>query len=151
MVLSIDIRIIYAILIIIAIIILVIYFKKLILKIKGFFRRQELYGLSRENISKKWKEIEQLTGQNNEISYKLAIVEADKLLDHVLKSMMISGKDFGERLKVISYKYPDVKRAWFGHKIRNFLVHEASYHLDKKTAREALASFKYALIALGVL
>lgn len=144
----------YVLLIIVIVIVLIaIIFalRNFIRKIKGFFRRQEMYGLSRENIKRKWKEIEELLNRGDEMSYKIAVVEADKLMDHALKSMAISGKDFGERLKLINYKYQETKQAWFGHKIRNRLVHEADFHLDYRTAKQAINSFKNALISLGLL
>lgn len=137
--------------IIVGIIIVIIVLRGLYKKIKGMFRSRGLYGLSRENIKKRWQEIESLIDRNDEMGYKMAVMEADKLLDHVLKAMMISGQDMGQRLKVINAKYPETRQAWFGHKIRNQLVHEASYHLNYKTAKQAINSFRNSLKALGVL
>ena len=130
---------------------LILLIRYIIRKIKGFFRSRDLYGLTKEGIQKRWNEIEELMARKEEMSYKLAVMEADKLLDYVLKAKMIAGKDLGERLKLINYKYPETRQAWIGHKVRNKLVHEASYHLDYGTAKEAIRTFKRALQAMGVL
>ncbi|MBI4268334.1 hypothetical protein HY627_00685 [Candidatus Uhrbacteria bacterium] len=119
-------------------------------KIRIFFRRPELLGTSRDDLRKKWSQIEAMAARGDEMSLKLSVMEADKLLDHALKSMGFGGESMGERLKLVVYKYPRVRRAWMGHTVRNQLVHETSYHLSRSTARQALSSFKDALSELGI-
>jgi hypothetical protein len=82
---------------------------------------------------------------------KLAVIEADKLLDSALKSLAMPGMTLGERLKFAQYKYPELRDVWFAHKIRNQLAHEASFHLDAGMARSALKAFRRALERLGAL
>ena len=43
--------------------------------------------IDRRFIRERWKKIEKLVGYGKEMNYKLAIIEADKLLDHVLREM----------------------------------------------------------------
>ncbi len=81
----------------------------------------------------------------------MAIVEADKLLDSSLKSMTIPGETLGERLKFASYKYPELRKVWFAHKLRNQLVHEASFEISVGQAKSALHEYKKALKVLHVL
>jgi hypothetical protein len=126
-----------------------------ILKIKKFikkvFRQKELYGLDKKEIQKKWREIEELLNKQNEMSYKLAILEADKLLDHVLKYMNFGGSSLGERLKLACYKYNKLRQVWSAHKVRNRLVHEANYQLRYGEARWAIKMFRNGLEELGIL
>lgn len=119
--------------------------------VRRFFRRPELHGTSRQDLQKKWQSIEELLSRNDEMSAKLAVIEADKLLDHALKSMGLGGETMGERLKLVVYKYPRVRAAWQGHSIRNRLVHETSYHLSRGAARGAVTAFRESLKELGVL
>ncbi|MFH1173364.1 MAG: hypothetical protein V1692_02450 [bacterium] len=119
--------------------------------VKKKFRSSELYSLDKEEIKKRWQELEELLSRKGELNYKMAVLEADKLLDHVLKDMRFGGSSLGERLKVACYKYPNLKKVWAWHKIRNLLVHEADYHLRENEARKAIAGFKAALKELGVL
>ena len=104
-----------------------------------------------EKIKKQWAEIESLVNQNSATAWKLAIMEADKLLDYALKSIGAPGKDLGERLKAYGYKYPKIKEVWPAHKVRNCLVHETDYQLNKGVAKRSLEQFKKALKVLKVL
>ena len=120
-------------------------------RIRLMFRRPEVLGMSREDIKKRWQNIEALLDRDDELSYKLAILEADKLLDHVLKSMGTGGTNLGERIKLMSYKYPKLRNVWPAHIMRNKIAHEASYHVGKGSVRNAISQFKQALRELGTL
>lgn len=137
----------YAVVVIAFIVLLIFLFKK----IASLLGRPELYGLSREKIKKHWEEIEDLLKRKEETAWKLAVMEADKLLDHVLKSMAIPGQNLGERLRFIQHKYPKIRQVWPAHKIRNKLVHEAGYHIKYHTAKRAIKDFKKSLEELKVL
>lgn len=119
--------------------------------VRRFFRRPELSGMSKEEIQKKWSKIEGLLSSREETSYKVAVMEADKLLDHALKSMGFGGNTLGERLKLAVYRYPSVRNVWRAHIVRNKLVHDADYHLSRGTAHNALQEFKRALKEFGIL
>ncbi|MEA3329841.1 MAG: hypothetical protein U9Q06_03800, partial [Nanoarchaeota archaeon] len=100
---------------------------------------------------KRWNDIVELLNRKEETSWKLAVMEADKLLDHVLKSMAIPGLNLGERLRFIQHKYPKIRNVWNAHKVRNRLVHEANFHLTRTQAIAAIKDFKRALELLSVL
>ncbi|NQU83804.1 MAG: hypothetical protein HQ536_03775, partial [Parcubacteria group bacterium] len=125
---------IYAVLMLAAIFLVSFIFKKVI----SFFKRPELHGLNREGIKKQWDSIEELVSRKEETAWKLAVMEADKLLDHVLKSMAIPGLNLGERLRFVEHKYPKIRNVWPAHKVRNRLVHEAGYHLNRNSAQRAI-------------
>lgn len=116
----------------------------------GRFSRRHTW-LDREGIAREWEKIESLFARGDDMSWKLAVLEADKLLDHTLKSMAIPGKDLGERLKMGAYRYPKLRSAWAGHKIRNRLVHETTYHISHSDSARSHTSFAAALKAVGVL
>lgn len=116
-----------------------------------FLRRPELIDMDREGIKRRWEEIELMLRKHGEITDKIAILEADKLLDQVLKSMTMPGQTMGERLKVACFKYPRLQNVWWAHKLRNQLVHESSFSVSHKTARAAVRSFERALKMLGLL
>lgn len=119
--------------------------------LKKMFSRVDLMGMSREDIKRQWNQIEELIARNDDMSHKLAVMEADKLLDHALKAMGFAGMTLAERLKVAAYRYPSIRNVWPAHAARNRMVHEASYHLDKATARDAIRRFGNALKELNVL
>ena len=119
--------------------------------IKHFFASRGFEGTDRETMRRKWQEIERMLDTPGQMSAKLAIFEADKLLDYALKALAMSGETLGERLKFAQYKYPELREVWWAHKIRNQLAHEASFHLDPSVAKNALRTFKKALERLGAI
>ncbi|MBU1033266.1 hypothetical protein KJ937_05065 [Patescibacteria group bacterium] len=119
-------------------------------KIKRLFTRPEMYGMTREQVQERWLIIRK-TSQDGVMGAKLAVMEADNLLDSALKSMTMPGSTLGERLKVACYKYPKLRSVWWAHKLRNQLVHESSFNLGKRQANKALDEFERALKILNLL
>lgn len=122
--------------------------------LSSFFRRlfaPKLQGMDRSAIKSRWDEIERAASAGGEMNLKMAVMEADKLLDHSLKAMAIPGMTLGDRLKFAAYKYPNIRNVWNAHRLRNQLAHEASYYLDPSFARKAIRDFKDALKLLKVL
>ena len=122
-----------------------------VLQLRRFLRRPELIDMDREGIKRRWEEVELMLRKHGEITDKIAILEADKLLDLVLKSMTMPGQTMGERLKIACYKYPRLQNVWWAHKLRNQLVHESSFAVSHNTARAAVRSYGRALKMLGLL
>jgi hypothetical protein len=110
----------------------------------------ELHGLSKEAIQARWAEIEKVA-DTGVMGAKMAVMEADKLLDGALKSMGMAGATLGERLKFASYKYPELRKVWNAHRLRNQLVHETSFEISQGQARSAIHDYKRALKTLHVL
>lgn len=132
----------------IAIVIFSLYF--LYGRIVNFFRWRK-HRLDRKGLQKQWGEIEKLLNKQEEINYKLALIEADKLLDFVLKSMAMPGNDLNERLKFATAKYENLRNVRWAHGMRNKVVHEADFYLEFDATRSAIKSFKRALVELGAL
>lgn len=126
----------------------------ILMKVWRFIRKlfgPKLHGLDRKGIQSRWDEIERLVQSGEMMSLKMAVMEADKLLDHSLKSMSMSGTTLGERLKFAAYKYPQIHKVWWAHRLRNSLVHEPTFQLERHTAKKAIKDFKKALQMLGVM
>jgi hypothetical protein len=115
-----------------------------------YLTRPQMEGMSREQIAARWKEIRK-TSEQGVMGAKLAIMEADTLLDAGLKSMMMPGETLGERLKVACYKYPHLRDVWPAHKLRNSLAHEATFQISARQAKQALDQFERALKVLNVM
>ncbi|MCC7357449.1 hypothetical protein IT408_02985 [Candidatus Uhrbacteria bacterium] len=130
----------------IVLIVIIIGIRKLI----RYFTRPEMQGMSREQIIARWAEIRK-TSEQGVMGAKLAIMEADTLLDAGLKSMMMPGETLGERLKVACYKYPRLRDVWPAHKLRNSLAHEATFQISHRQAKQAIDEFEKALKILNVM
>ncbi len=98
-----------------------------------------------------WQRVETLSKTGNLNESRLAVLEADKLLDRALVLLSVSGGSLGEKLKVAERKFLNreaYQAAWQGHRTRNRIAHEDS-QVDKAEINEALANFRRALRGLG--
>jgi len=132
-------------LLILAILVFVLYY------LRRRFQRPQLQDLTLIEIKQRWQEIEKIMKVKKELNYKLAVIEADKLLDAVLKALGIAGQTVGERLKNAIYKYPKIKKSLWAHRVANQIVRQKKYHLRHGVARLVLKLFKKALKELKVL
>ena len=83
--------------------------------------------------------------------YKLAIIEADKLMDRAFRECGLQGQTTGERLVSAGKILSDKEAVWQVHKLRNRLVHEMDVELNLKQTKRALLVFVRALKDLGAL
>lgn len=113
-------------------------------------QRRFFIPLEKKEIKKKWQEIEEILKKENEASWRLAILEADKFFDYLLKSIGFSGDSFGQRLKLACYKFEKLRPIWFAHKIRNRIVHDSGYKPSFFEAKRALKIFKEGIKELGL-
>lgn len=87
----------------------------------------------------KWENLLKYLDSENPSDWKLAIIEADSLLDEMVKAMGYPGDSLGERLKMIEPSdFLTLQAAWEAHKIRNRIAHEASFQLSRREARKAI-------------
>ncbi|MEO7624605.1 MAG: hypothetical protein ABIS48_03480 [Candidatus Saccharimonadales bacterium] len=84
-------------------------------------------------------------------TWPLAIIDADNLLDKALRARKYKGKTTGERLVAAQHSLSSNDGVWFGHKLRNRVVHEDVRKLRKQDVLEALNGFRQALKDLGAL
>ncbi|MEZ4104122.1 MAG: hypothetical protein R3B60_02430 [Candidatus Paceibacterota bacterium] len=89
---------------------------------------------------------------DNPNDWKLAIIEADVILDDVLKEAGYGGVSLGERLKSISSnQLRSLDDAWQAHKVRNQIAHGgADFILTKRLADDTIKQYKRVLTELGV-
>ena len=103
--------------------------------------------LDRSYVDIKWQEIEQLMQLGRPSNYARAVLEADKLLDHILKGYRAPGMTMGDRLKASQNKFSreGYDAAWKAHKVRNELVHNSQYELMDYHAKQAIDNSKRAI------
>ncbi|MEX1061551.1 MAG: hypothetical protein WEC39_00320 [Patescibacteria group bacterium] len=121
----------------------------------GKKERKPEFGLlkatDKDYIGGEWERIQGLLAAGRPSAYKEAVIAADKMLDFSLKAV-IEGESMGERLKNAREGfYPEVYQGlWDAHKMRNSLVHEASFDLTVSMAKDVLAKYQKGFQALGV-
>ena len=92
------------------------------------------------------------SSSNNPSDWKLAIIEADIILDDTLKEKGYAGGSLGERLKSIApHQLASLNDAWEAHKIRNKIAHDGSdFILTKRIAQETIVKYQRVFTELGV-
>lgn len=107
--------------------------------------RQKLSPRDISLVQKEWRSLE-LKARTEP---KQAVIEADKLLDFVLKRKGYNGS-LGEKLKKAAPLFSNIDEVWDAHKMRNHIAHEVGFVLSSSQASRPLMSFKKALRDLGI-
>ncbi len=102
-----------------------------------------------EYYKQKWEIVHRQASKKE--SWPLAIINADKLLDGVLKKHKYKGKTMGERLVAAQHDLTRNDSVWFGHKLRNRLVHEEEAGLRERDVKAAISGLRQAMHDLGAL
>lgn len=102
--------------------------------------------------AKKWKKIESRLGKKTESEAKLAILEADSLLDEVLKKSGYPGQTLEERLENLTpATLPNLEEVKKAHQIRDNIVEDPAYRLTLDEAEKNLKIYEKALTYLEAL
>lgn len=105
------------------------------------------------SIEKRWNRIESQVASEEENEWRLAILEADIILDEVLEENGFQGESIGEKLK--SATRGDLKTldlAWDAHKVRNHIAHRGStLDINHREAKRVIAEYKKVFEELGAL
>jgi hypothetical protein len=115
----------------------------------GWLLRRRPKGLNKVHYQERWQVLQGLCADKS--TWPLAVIDADKLLDEALKRSRYKGKTMGERLVSAQRDIKSNDEVWFGHKLRNRLVHETNVKLTKRDVKDALVGIRGALKDLGAL
>lgn len=107
--------------------------------------------LDQDKYRSRWMAIESRLERDEENSYTVCILEADKLLDQSLRDRGLSGKTMAERMKQCQGKWTNGNGVWAAHKLRNRIAHETDVKVDYDRARQALIAYKQGLKDMGAI
>lgn len=106
----------------------------------------------KRGMRKRWKKIESSVSGGNENRYKVAILEADVLVDEVLALAKIPGTNIAERLaSSTAYQVENKERLLWAHDIRNRIIRDESFSIDKELAEKTIATYRDFLSSWEVL
>lgn len=106
----------------------------------------------KDEFVKGWEQVRARMQAMREPEWKLAIIEADKLLDELLRRMGHKGKDMGARLKRLGpEQLPNINDIWKAHKVRNLLSHDVNYHISFSEAQWVIHAYEDALKEFHIL
>lgn len=100
----------------------------------------------------RWNELLKNLDSTHEAQWKVAVIDADKLVDDALSKAGYPGDTFGDRLSNIQPgMLISLDGVWWAHKVRNRLAHEVDYFLRYTEARQAVGYFEAALSELKLI
>ena len=145
---------------ILAIILLVLYvysatrYKQLLELREGIVKERERIYDERYRSNPKNSRLDDLNKHiisENPNDWKLAIIEADIMLDEVLKEKGYVGASLGERLRSINpAQLQSLDDAWQAHKVRNQVAHGgADFVLTHRLAEETIKQYRRVFAELG--
>ena len=109
-------------------------------------------GLTLQNLRDYWTQLALRLNYQDEAQWKLAVIEADNLFDHVLTLLGYQGESMGERLQKIKPEdFRNLNDVWQVHKIRNALVHDPTFSLSYQQADNVIKTYEKALKELKIL
>lgn len=90
-----------------------------------------------------WAKVQNKLREPTPDSLRLAIIEADGVVDEVLKRMGLPGETFADRLGRLNPEhYVTLDKLWDAHRVRNNLVHTPEFHVSTARAEEAIAAYE---------
>ena len=108
--------------------------------------------MPKKNAQKAWKKAQTHFFAGDENDLKIAIMEADKILESALRHAGVRGSNLGEKLKNLKPdQVPNLDELWQAHKLRNQIAHESGFKLKRDLAERALGVYEKTLQNLGVL
>ena len=113
-------------------------------------KNQKAYGVGK--VEKKWLGITQRLETTNVADWKLAIIEAESLIEEILARMGLGGESFGDRLKKMDKsQLPSLDDLTQAHQVRQDIVHDPDYRLDFEQTTRVIGIYERALRELDAL
>lgn len=107
---------------------------------------EEEYAHSQSHVSKnqRWEDALLHAESENPNDWRLAIIEADIMLESLLTSLGYAGLTIGDKLKQASPQFfKTIDDAWQAHKVRNDIAHRGSdFVLTKRLAKDTLERYR---------
>ena len=94
--------------------------------------------------NERWEKVAALYASGSEADWRVAIIEADSMLDELLTLLKVPGGHIGEKLRYLDRKFfPTLDSAWNAHKVRNRIAHEGiAFKLDSITVANAMRDYE---------
>lgn len=92
----------------------------------------------------RWERVQTLLNSANESDWRLAILEADVMLDEMVGHIGYHGDSLGEKLKGVEKSdFTTLDLAWEAHGVRNHIAHEgAAFSLTEREAQRVVKLYE---------
>ncbi|MBI4086142.1 MAG: hypothetical protein HY433_02800 [Candidatus Liptonbacteria bacterium] len=113
---------------------------------------ENIVTLGNAAFKERWEEIAKKTESGSFEPLRIAIVDADKLADDILRRMGLGGKHIADRLEQLSQDdFTSLERLWRAHRVRNQLVHEPDFRISADEGAKTLKDYEAFLKETGTI
>jgi hypothetical protein len=99
-----------------------------------------------------WTQVKSGLENASDADAALLIIEADSLVDRILKDMNLPGETMGERLQALGeQRFESIDDLWEAHKLRNQIAHEGAKGITYGDAMWAIERYERALKKLDMI
>ncbi len=107
--------------------------------------------LQKNKLGKQWISIKKKFDSGTEGDYKMAVIEADNMLEEVMEKMGVEGESLSEKLnKVSPEKLKNLDDVWLAHKVRNNIVYDPDYKVSSEEIKKTIDIYREAFKNLDV-
>jgi uncharacterized protein YutE (UPF0331/DUF86 family) len=111
--------------------------------VRTTFRGMKYPMVSAKGMRKRWNKLMEKMDSNEQSKYKLAIIEADSMIDKLVNATGLPGNDLIEKLNTLKpAQMEEAEKLKEYHKIRNQIIHDPSFEVSKETAMEILKFYE---------
>ncbi len=111
-----------------------------------------LMTIKRAELLEKWIQIRNKYDSGSVDNSKVAIIQADALVDMILKNAGLEGKHMADRLMNIDRsELRSLEDIWTSHKIRNNVVHTDGFELSADLSDKAMRGYERFLKELNII
>ncbi len=101
--------------------------------------------------NERWEGVLNHLFSENSGDWKLAIIEADSMLEALMDQMGYKGENLGEKLKAVDrVRFRSIDDAWEAHIVRNRIAHEGlQFELTQREAKRVIALYEQVFREFG--
>lgn len=108
--------------------------------------------LKKAELLEKWQQIRTKYDDGSADGAKVAIIQADALVDTILKNAGLEGQHMADRLMNIDKsELKSLDDIWTSHKIRNNVVHTDGFELSSDLSEKAMKGYEKFLKELNII
>lgn len=104
---------------------------------------KKMFTLRDAVMKERWHSIERKFELGTPDAARIAVIEADALVDTALKAMSVEGEHLADRLSNLDpEEVTTINRVWRAHRMRNDLVHTPGFMLSPEDAKLAIDDYE---------
>ena len=106
-----------------------------------------------EEKNERWEQIIKYANSENPSDWRQAVIEADVMLEELLRTLGYVGESVGEMLKSVEKsEFLTIEDAWEAHKVRNAIAHSGGdFQLNERETKRVVVLFEKVFLEFDVI